>query len=715
MATLEKIRSKSVLLVVIIAVALLAFILGDAISNGRNLFGNSTTVAKVGKNKIELQDYQRKHQELSRQMEEARRQNPQQFADYDSQLQLVSQGALEELINEALLDEAVSNIGYKVSPEALRFFMIENPGMLPEMQNLLRNLNEMGFPVQTPADAYTLIFQPQSFGLSEQQVNPLQSQWVALEDRYSQAIGQYVYQSVLMNTFKANDLDIAAMKRDYVASANVKVAKKPYGNLDEKKYPVNDSEIKKAYDDRKEEFKVLEPTKEISFIAVNVTPSGADIEKAGILAMTVEKELKDKDKGLSKETRKNGLDVQRHEMRLQDVKNPIIKAFVENAANDSVQTLENGFRGFMVAKMGSRTTDVDSLQISSISVIGNKELLTKVVEYANSGAALDSLSKVLKTDSVQYAAPEWVSLYTAEGKIGNNLGLTESVYDSLFNSNGKYIVINETEGQTILATVNQKSTPKEVVSYETVEYELHPSDNTLTEARQKLEKFITTNNTAEKFVKNAQASGFAPVEIPLTPSVPAVPRGNGGFYRDSRPLVRWVIVDGKVGEVSKIYQSKDAASPTLYVAAVLDSYDKYVPVTNKNVKEELTAQVRRQKAGADMIKQYKKGSVEESAKAMQVEPVEIASLQSSKPDATVIDSKAKGRMMGSKPGTGVQAVQGDDAVYIFIVNSNSNEEVGMDDETFGSMFLQLHNVNPTSALRGNKKIENNIYKFEAAE
>lgn len=712
MATLEKIRSKSVLLVVIIAVALLAFILGDAITNGRNLFGNSTTVAKVGKNKIEIQDYQRKQQELSRQMEEARKQNPQQFADYDPQL--LSQGALEELIQEALLDEAVAGLGYKATPEALRFFMIENPqAMLPEMQTLLRNMNEMGFPVQTPADAYTLIFQPQTFGLAPQQVEPLQRQWVALEARYSQAIGQYVYQSLLMSTFKANDLDVAAMKRDYVASANVKVAKKPYGNLDEKKYPINDSEIKKAYDDRKEEFKVLEPTKEISFIALNVTPSGTDVQKAGILAETVVKELKGK--GLSKETRKNGLDVQRHEMRLKDVRNPLVKAFVETAAADTVSILDNGLRGFTVAKMGSRTSDVDSIQISLISVIGNKELLTKVVEYANSGAALDSLSKVMNTDSVQYQAPEWVSLYTADGKVGNNLGFTESVYDSLFNSNGKYIVVNEMQGQTILATVNQKSAPKEVVSYETVEYELHPSDNTLNEARQKLEKFIATNNTAEKFVKNAHASGFAPVEIPLTASMPAVPRGNGGFYPESRPVVRWVLMDGKVGEVSKIYQSKDAASPTLYVAAVLDSYDEYVPATNKNVKEDLTAQVRREKAGAEMIKQYKKGSVEESAKAMQVEPVEIASLQSSKPDATVIDSKAKGRMLGSKPGKSVQAVQGNDAVYIFVVNSNTNEEVGMDDETFGRMFLQLHNVNPTSVLRGNKKIENNIYKFEAAE
>ena len=45
MATLEKIRKRSVLLIVIIGAALLAFILGDALTNGRTLFGNGTTVA----------------------------------------------------------------------------------------------------------------------------------------------------------------------------------------------------------------------------------------------------------------------------------------------------------------------------------------------------------------------------------------------------------------------------------------------------------------------------------------------------------------------------------------------------------------------------------------------------------------------------------------------------------------------------------------------
>ena len=58
MATLEKIRSKSVLLFTIIIVALLAFILGDFLTSGRSLFGGGTTIAQIGDHKIDVQLFQ---------------------------------------------------------------------------------------------------------------------------------------------------------------------------------------------------------------------------------------------------------------------------------------------------------------------------------------------------------------------------------------------------------------------------------------------------------------------------------------------------------------------------------------------------------------------------------------------------------------------------------------------------------------------------------
>ena len=68
MATLEKIRNKSVLLFVIIIVALLAFILGDFLTSGRTYFGHPTTVAKAGAATVEYQDYNNRLSQASEQL-----------------------------------------------------------------------------------------------------------------------------------------------------------------------------------------------------------------------------------------------------------------------------------------------------------------------------------------------------------------------------------------------------------------------------------------------------------------------------------------------------------------------------------------------------------------------------------------------------------------------------------------------------------------------
>lgn len=715
MATLEKIRSKSVLLVVIIAVALLAFILGDAITNGRNLFGNNTTVAKVGGNKIEFQDYQRKQQEINQQIEAQRRQNPQALANLDNQV--IPQQAVEQIIDEMLVNNAVEAVGIKSSPEMLRYYMIELPNMnpnamTPEMQQLIMSMQQSGLNVRTPEEAYSVIFTPQNYGLTERQVQGFQQAWLALETRYGQLIAQTIYGNLFSNSFKANALDAAAMKKDYAAAANVKVAKMPYGELDEKTYPVSDDEIKKAYEAQKEKYALPEPTKEVCFIAVPVDPSTADRQECSKLEAQVVKELKAG--AVSKETRKNGLDIQRHDQLLSDVKNGALKNFLSTAPIDSVAVLPAMGNGFSVAKLNHRSNKVDSVELAYIGVMDQGNLVKRVLEYANSGQPLDSINVRFSADSVRYNAPEWENLYAAN--MPKNLGLQESLFDSLMNSAGRYIVTQNVQGWTLLQTVTRKSGPKQVVEYETVDYVLHPSDATLAAAREQLQKFVTDNNTASKFAENAQAAGYMPVDLAINPSTPAVPRGYNGFYPDSRALVRWVVMDGKDGQISKIYQSKDPAKPVLYVAAVLDSYKDYVPWTNKGVKEELTAQVRREKAADAMAKKYAKGTVEESAAAMGVEPVEVDMLKSGRFNGTVTDAKVKGRMLGSKKTGKVQTANGDDALYVFVITDAIEEPVADGAAlNFEQMFVQGHQLQPSAVLRGNKKVENNVYKFEQAE
>ena len=63
MAALEKIRKKAVFLTIVIGVALLAFILGDAEKMVGTLFGNGNTIAKVDGDKIDAVEFQKRYEE----------------------------------------------------------------------------------------------------------------------------------------------------------------------------------------------------------------------------------------------------------------------------------------------------------------------------------------------------------------------------------------------------------------------------------------------------------------------------------------------------------------------------------------------------------------------------------------------------------------------------------------------------------------------------
>lgn len=709
MATLEKIRSKSVFLIIVIGVALLAFIVGDAITNGSKLFGNQTTVAKVGKQKIDYTEYQRKRQELNNQLEEARRQNPQQYANFDTQI--LAQMALEQLVGEKLLDDAVDKAGVRSTGNQLRFYMLENP--INEKVNLvIRQLMASGVQVSTPAQAYEIIFNPKRNGLSDADMAPFQRQWLAVEEETKQMIARNTYQRLLYGTVKANELDKKSMYNDYVATADVEIAFKPFGQLDEKKYPVSASEINDRYKQERYRFEVMEPTKEVSFIAVNVVPSAADIKNAKALAQKTVKALRDST--LGKDMRREGVVVERRQLRASDISNAAIKSYVASAPADSVSLISETPRGFTIVKMGSRRAEVDSIQVNIVSVAG-AALPAKVLATLNSGIVVDSIKSVYKTDSVTVQPKQWIQLFTAAGPTN---AIEKGQLDTLMNAGGRYVELFKSNDGAVYAQVADKKAPVEVYEYEEISYDVKPSVRTVSDERAKLEKFLAANSTAAKFKANAAKAGYNVQEFDFTQSLPAVPRfqGMNQYYPDSRQVVRWVMIDGNKGDVSHIYESKDANAPALYAVAVDSEYEDFIPADNKKVKDLLTSEVRASKAGDAMVKQYqaKASSVASAAAAMGVQSSSSPAFRFGR-NYSVSDPAVTGRISGTNPGAKVYVVKGADGVYAYRVKSRKNENFPYNADSYEQQYYQLVNPDMQGMLRGDRKIVNNVYKFEAGD
>lgn len=708
MATLEKIRSKSVFLIVVIGVALLAFIVGDALTNSRNILGDHTTVAKVGSTKIDFTEYQRKREELNNQLEEARRNNPAQFANFDTQV--LPEMALEQLMQEAIILDAADKAGVRSSGNLLRYYMLENPRN-PEVMNLVRQLNASGLSVQTPQQAYEVIFNPKRNGLTETQVEPFQRAWLAAEKATEKMIRQSVYQRLLVGAVRPNDLDKKALYNDYIATSNVDMAFLPFGNLDEKAYPVSDQEIKDRYNKEKELYSVTEPTREISFIAVTVTPSDADQKASRELAAKTTASLAG-GRELPKEIKKEGVSIARHALRASDIPAGPAKEFILNSAVDSVRLVSDNINGFTVVRIAGRTADVDSIQLNIISA-ANDKYGNKVMTALNSGLPADSVMSRFSADSVAAQLKQWIPLYTADGATN---ALPKSTLDSLKNAGGRFIAIQEGPQGMVMAQIVKQNAPVTIYEYDEASYTLTPSQTTKSDARTAFEKFLGANNTAEKFTANAQKAGYNVQKFTVTSSTPAVPRFQGmdQYYPDSRQVIRWVMIDGEKGQVSHIYNASDATHPAMYAVAVDDAYDDYVPVTNQNVRDRITALVRADKAGDKLVEQYSKKtqSLQSAAQAMGVEVRNIPSLRFGR-NAGVQDAAVIGRISGSKADKKVNITKGTDGIYVYQVMGKENQNFPYNEQMYDQQYYQFVNPDLEQMLQGTNRVKNNIYKFEA--
>ncbi len=708
MATLEKIRSKSVFLIVVIGVALLAFIVGDALTNSRNILGDHTTVAKVGSTKIDFTEYQRKREELNIQLEEARRNNPAQFANFDTQV--LPEMALEQLMQEAIILDAADKAGVRSSGNLLRYYMLENPRN-PEVMNLVRQLNASGLSVQTPQQAYEVIFNPKRNGLTETQVEPFQRVWLAAEKATEKMIRQSVYQRLLVGAVRPNDLDKKALYNDYIATSNVDMAFLPFGNLDEKAYPVSDQEIKDHYNKEKELYSVTEPTREISFIAVTVTPSDADQKASRELAAKTTASLAG-GRELPKEIKKEGVSIARHALRASDIPAGPAKEFILNSAVDSVRLVSDNINGFTVVRIAGRTADVDSIQLNIISA-ANDKYGNKVMTALNSGLPADSVMSRFSADSVAAQLKQWIPLYTADGATN---ALPKSTLDSLKNAGGRFIAIQEGPQGMVMAQIVKQNAPVTIYEYDEASYTLTPSQKTKSDARTAFEKFLGANNTAEKFTANAQKAGYNVQKFTVTSSTPAVPRFQGmdQYYPDSRQVIRWVMIDGEKGQVSHIYNASDATHPAMYAVAVDDAYDDYVPVTNQNVRDRITALVRADKAGDKLVEQYSKKtqSLQSAAQAMGVEVRNIPSLRFGR-NAGVQDAAVIGRISGSKADKKVNITKGTDGIYVYQVMGKENQNFPYNEQMYDQQYYQFVNPDLEQMLQGTNRVKNNIYKFEA--
>ena len=641
MAALEKIRKRAVILTVVIGLGLLAFIVEDGVQAARSFF-NDQTAAKVGSDKIDIMEFPKRSEKLN-----AQNQNQQQKQDPAVEQQQL----LDEMVFEKLLDQEYDKVGIYVSDSELSEALTgKNPA-----QVAVQFAQQLG--VQSPAQAYDFITNPTKYKVQESQVTEIRAAWNDMQDQvYKQLLMQKLY-ALVDGSMQANDLDRKQMQEDGETTCYINFVKKDFSTLADDKYPVSDSEIKAEYDKEKELFAKDEDVRNIHYISVDITPSKTDLDAA----------TKQLDNAYAKLQAANGVDqvrtmadfkVDTPKVSLNQITDQKVKDFVKGASVGAVYRAEAQNNVYNMYKLTKVEQSLDSVNIASVVVQGDKKLQDSVLNMLNSGKAETEVAKV---KGVQVQAAQWQQIALAPDSLKNKISAAGS----------GYVVLQSQAEGAYLCKVVEKKAPKTYYTIATVTYEAYASQKTIDGLRDKLQKFVSANTTASAFAKNAAKAGYNAVEIQVTPSTPEIgynPQFGIGL-RDTRKAIKWAF-DAKVGDVSPIF---DADNNNALVVVCLDAvYDGgYFPVDYAPVKKYLTEKVRNSKKGDDLTKQFegKAKDLQGYAKLMgcSIDTTEINFAQDQAMKIDPSEGGLIGRVAAAKVNAVVGPWKGNSAVWAFQV------------------------------------------------
>ena len=569
MAALEKIRKRAVLLTVVIGVALLAFIMGDLINSGQAFFGDGNTIVKVGEEKIDAMEFQKRYETISAQYQNSGN----QITDGA----LLQKNVIESMISEILLDKEMEEVGIYVTDAELTEAMTGSNAS----REMVQYAQQRGF--ETPAQLYDVAFNPAKYGATEQQVAELRAEWLQLEQEMERVLKQVKLQTIVSGVIQANELDKKALFDENAVTSQIAYAKVDYSTVKEGEIEVTDADLKAEYNKQKNMFKLDEEQRVGHVISVDVVPSVEDLATSKALINNTMATLRSAE-GVDGIRNNSELVIEEGTVRLSDIRDNEIKNFIENAKVGQVSEPKFVSNVYTIAKLNGKKMEVDSVNINMVTVQGDKNVQDSIINALNNGK---KFAEVINGSTVAGEENVWQVV----------MGVADSIKSKVLGAGTKYFALTSNDQMAYLVKVNKKVAPKNMYDVSYITHKVIPSVKTVNDLRDNLQAFINENNTTELFESKAIAAGYQPKEFKLTSSMPQI---NG--IANTRQAVQWVF-GAEEGSVSPIF---DKSNKDKMVVVALDKVyaDGFTPMNEAQVNSMLTQVVSNSKKGDSLMEKY---------------------------------------------------------------------------------------------------------------
>jgi hypothetical protein len=469
--------------------------------------------------------------------------------------------------------------------------------------------------------------------------NSMYNFWSFVEKSLIQARLQEKYQALITKSLFSNPVEAEDAFNARVDQSDLLLAAVPYSSIVDSTIVIKESELKDAYNKKKEQFRQYVETRNIKYIDVQVTASPED--KADIQKEVEEytAQLAENPSDYSNFIRSTGSTQQYVDLfytdkalpadvvaRLDSVKVGGVYGPYYNASDNTI----NSFKKLASAAMP------DSIQYRQIQVVAEDAAKTKTLA--------DSIYTAIK------GGADFAEIAKKYGQTGEATWISSANYEGaqVDGDNLKYIAAITTLGQNELANlalgqanvilqVMNKKAVKDKYKVAVIKRPVEFSKETYSKAYNDFSQFIAANNTLDKLVANAEDAGYRLLDrTDLYSSEHAI-----GGVKGTKEALRWAFA-AKAGEVSGLYECGE--SDHMMVVAVTNIIPEgYRPLSM--VQEQLRSEILRDKkaekimadmkaAGATTFDQYKNmaNAVSDSVKHVTfAAPAYVPALRSSEP------------------------------------------------------------------------------------
>ena len=527
MVSLENIRNRSGLLMVVIGFAMLAFILTDLMSSSNGSVSTDLVVGVIDDEEI---DYQLFEQRIQKTLESQRTSNS------NLNVNQVRNSVWNQIVRETILNSQYNDLGLKVSSYEL-FDMVQGDNPYPAVKQSFTN------PETGKFDRARLL-QFLKEDINNDETGQAMQQWLNFEEAIRKERETNKYNALISKGLSVSEWEAQQNKNYQSEIRNVSYVQIPFQNIPDSLISIKDSDLKSYMDDNSSMYQ-QSASRSIEYVVFNVMPSEADRNDAQDWIEDIKSDF-----SLTEDNeifiRKNSDVFNRVLYVAENDLSENVKPLISSPIGTIIGPFNFNFNTLRLAKLVDVSSRPDSVKARHILISSNDK---------NSEIKIDSLKNIISNGQSFSKLAQEFSDDKGSAVNGGDLGwfsegmMVEEFNDACFKAKkGDLITVKTQFGTHLIELLEKsKSTKKYEVAY--LDRQITYSNTTYQNVFSKAGKFAAENSNYDEFNMSVSSQNlsrrFADELEENTITIAGLD--------NPRELVRWAY-NSKVGDVSDVFE-----------------------------------------------------------------------------------------------------------------------------------------------------------------